>query len=103
MPAKDACYVLVRTSTEAFDLYGRIRDAGVPARVAPAPHGMQACCGTSVMLEPADVERARAVIDEAPYPIERIVRVAGAVDPLAISSVKGVSPSMLRRPHRFLG
>ena len=81
MPAKDACYVLVRTSTEAFDLYERIRDAGVPARVAPAPHGMQACCGTSVMLEPADVERARAVIDEAPYPIERIVRVAGAVDP----------------------
>lgn len=81
MPAKDACYVLVRTSTEAFDLYERIRDASVPARVAPAPHGMQACCGTSVMLEPADVERARAVIDEAPYPIERIVRVTGAVDP----------------------
>ena len=81
MPAKDACYVLVRTSTEAFDLYERIRDAGVSARVAPAPHGMQACCGASVMLEPADVERARAVIDEAPYPIERIVRVAGAVDP----------------------
>ena len=27
MPAKDACYVLVRTSTEAFDLYERIRDA----------------------------------------------------------------------------
>ena len=67
--------MLVRTSTEAFDLYERIRDAGVPARVAPAPHG------TSVMLDPADVDRARAVIDEAPYPIERIVRVAGAVDP----------------------
>ena len=50
MPAKDACYVLVRTSTEAFDLYEHIRDAGVLARVAPAPHGMQACCGTSVML-----------------------------------------------------
>ena len=42
---------------------------------------MQACCGTSVMLDPADVDRARAVIDGAPYPIERIVCVAGAVDP----------------------
>ena len=65
----------------AHEYRERIRDAGVPARVAPAPHGMQACCGTSVMLDPADVDRARAVIDEAPYPIERIVRVAGAVDP----------------------
>lgn len=81
MPAKDACYVLVRTSTEAFDLYERIRAAGVPARVAPAPHGMQACCGTSVMLEPEDVDRARKVIEAAPYPIERIVRVTGAIDP----------------------
>lgn len=82
MAAKDACYVLVRTSTEAFDLYERIRSAGVPARVAPAPHGMQACCGTSVMLDPEDVDRARGVIDAAPYPIERIVEVAGAIDPL---------------------
>ncbi len=82
MPAKDASYVLVRTSTEAFDLYERIRAAGVPARVAPAPHGMQACCGTSVMLDPEDVERALRVIESAPYPIERIVEVAGAIDPL---------------------
>ena len=84
--------MLVRTSTEAFDLYERIRDAGVPARVAPAPHGMQACCGTSVMLDPADVDRARAVIDEAPYPIERIVRVAGAVDPSRDKSCYGLMP-----------
>lgn len=79
--AKDACYVLVRTSTEGFDLYERLTKAGVPARVAPAPHGMQACCGTSVLLDPEVVDAARAVIDVAPYPIERIVRVAGAIDP----------------------
>lgn len=81
MVAKDASYILVRTSTEAFDLYERIREAGIPARVAPAPHGMQACCGTSVMLDPAEVGRAQAVIDAAPYPIERIVRVEGAINP----------------------
>lgn len=54
LQAKDACYVLVRTSTEGFDLYQRLVDAGVPAR---------------------------PVIEVAPYPIERIVRVAGAIDP----------------------
>ena len=79
--AKDACYVLVRTSTEGFDLYQRLVDAGVPARVAPAPHGMQACCGTSVLLDPEVVDAARPVIEAAPYPIERIVRVAGAINP----------------------
>lgn len=79
--AKDACYVLVRTSTEGFDLYERLTKAGIFARVAPAPHGMQACCGTSVLLDPEVVDAARAVIDAAPYPIERIVRVAGAINP----------------------
>ena len=71
LQAKDACYVLVRTSTEGFDLYQRLVDAGVPARVAPAPHGMQACCGTSVLLDPEVVDAARLVIEAAPYPIVR--------------------------------
>lgn len=75
LQAKDACYVLVRTSTEGFDLYQRLVDAGVPARVAPAPHGMQACCGTSVLLD-------SEVVDAAPHPIERIVCVAGAINPV---------------------
>ena len=52
LQAKDACYVLVRTSTEGFDLYQRLVDAGVPARVAPAPHGMQACCALRCFLTP---------------------------------------------------
>lgn len=81
LQAKDACYVLVRTSTEGFDLYQRLVDAGVPARVASAPHGMRACCGTSVLLDPEVVDAARPVIEAAPYPIERIVRVAGAINP----------------------
>ena len=81
MVGKDACYVLVRTSTEAFALYEHLRAAKVPARVAPAPHGMQACCGTSVLLDPADVSAAQAVIDALQFPIERIVRVECAVNP----------------------
>lgn len=36
LQAKDACYVLVRTSTEGFDLYQRLVDAGVPAALRPA-------------------------------------------------------------------
>lgn len=81
LQAKDACYVLVRTGTEGFDLYQRLVDAGVPARVAPAPHGMQACCGTSVLLDSEVVDAARRAIEAAPHPIVRIVCVAGAIDP----------------------
>lgn len=36
LQAKDACYVLDRTSTEGFDLYQRFVDAGVPAALRPA-------------------------------------------------------------------
>lgn len=38
-------------------------------------------CGTSVLLDPEVVDAARPVIEAAPYPIERIVRVAGAINP----------------------
>lgn len=61
LQAKDACYVFVRTSTEGFDLYQRLVDAGVPARVAPAPHGMQACCGT---LRPATLNTRLPIVRE---------------------------------------
>lgn len=69
LQAKDACYVLVRTSTEGFDLYQRLVDAGVPACVAPASHGMQARCGASVLLDLEVVDAARPAIEVAPYPI----------------------------------
>ena len=36
LQAKDACYVLDRTSTEGFDLYQRFVDAGVLAALRPA-------------------------------------------------------------------
>ena len=82
LQAKDACYVLVRTSTEGFDLYQRLVDAGVPACVAPASHGMQARCGASVLLDLEVVDAARPATEVTPYPIERIVRVAGAINPV---------------------
>lgn len=95
MPAKDACYVLVRTSTEAFDLYERIRDAGVPARVAPAPHGMQACCGTSVMLEQPMWSVRVLLLTRRRIPLNGLCVLRVRSTPLATSSVKGVLPSML--------
>ena len=35
----------------------------------------------SVLLDPEVLDAARPVIEAAPYPIERIVRVAGAINP----------------------
>lgn len=39
--------------------------------------------GTSVLLDPEVVDAARPVIEAAPYPIERIVRVRGRHQPCA--------------------
>lgn len=79
--AKSAWYVLVRSHTEGFELYNRMKADGIPARIAPAPHGLQACCGMSLMLDEEHVEDARRFIEEASFPIERIVEVDNAIDP----------------------
>lgn len=81
MTAGDAYYVLVRNHTEGFDLHGRLRRRGLDVRIAPAPHGLQACCGMSILVRPADKEAVCAAIAEEGVPIEDVVKVAGAIDP----------------------
>ena len=41
-----------------------------------------ACRRVAALLDPEVVDAARRVIEAAPYPIERIVRVAGAINPV---------------------
>lgn len=75
-----AWYVLVRSHTEGLGLYRQLRGAGFPVRIAPVPHGLQACCGMSVLVGEAEVDAVRAFMDRENCPYEDVVRVERAID-----------------------
>lgn len=77
-----AYYILVRNHSEGFELRSRLREENIDVRIAPAPHGVQACCGMSLVLtDEQETERARLFIEEHDLPIEGIVKVENAFDP----------------------
>lgn len=81
MAGKAAWYVLVRSHTDGFALLEALRAQNVSARVAPAPHGVQACCGMSLLIDSSQVEAVRAIIEAGPTPAEGIIEVENAIDP----------------------
>lgn len=77
-----ASYVLVRNHSEGFELLAMLKKEGVQARIAPAPHGVRACCGMSLVLSGREeTERVRSLVEESGFPIEGIVEVENAFDP----------------------
>lgn len=64
--ASDAewCYILVSSSTEGWELFDHIRQADIPARIAPVPRGIQACCGMCIRTEAMDAPRAERVAEQ---------------------------------------
>ena len=74
-------YALVDSATEGFAAYQALRAAGFDVRIAPAPRGVQACCGMSIAFgDPAEVEAARYVAAERGLAITEFVQVAGSRD-----------------------
>ncbi|MCI1655344.1 MAG: DUF3343 domain-containing protein [Lachnospiraceae bacterium] len=57
-------YILFETYTQGMVLYDLLREEKIPARISPAPRVLQkeVGCGMSLLLQPEDVERARACI-----------------------------------------
>lgn len=78
--SRAAWYVLVSSHTEGLGLYRRLRSAGFAVRIAPVPHGLQACCGMSVLVGEAEVDAVRAFMDRENCPYEDVVRVEHAID-----------------------
>lgn len=77
-----AVYILVRNHSEGFELLAKLKGEGIRARIAPAPHGVRACCGMSLVL--ADREQAgrvRSFLEDVKFPVEGIVEVENAFDP----------------------
>lgn len=59
-------YILFANHEQGLYLHELLDGAGIPNRIAPAPRAIQGklSCGISLMLEPEDVEAARACIEE---------------------------------------
>ena len=80
--AKSAFYVLVNSSTEGLALYRALRGRGLAVRIAPAPHGVVACCGMSLAIDPAEMPAVREALDADPaLRYDRVVEVVDAIDP----------------------
>ena len=76
-------YVLVHSSTEGLALFRGLRERGCRVRIAPAPRGHTACCGMSVMVDPADMPAVRAALDGDPaLAYDRVIELANTIDPL---------------------
>ncbi|MDO5023237.1 DUF3343 domain-containing protein [Slackia piriformis] len=76
-----AHYVLVRSHTEGFQLHGALRKAGFNVHIAPAPHGVQARCGMSILVKTDESKVVRAFIEEQRLPIEGMIEIENAINP----------------------
>lgn len=74
-------YALVDSAAEGFAAYQALRGGGFDVRIAPAPRGVQACCGMSVAFgDPTEVDAARGFAAERGLAITKFVQVVGVRD-----------------------
>ena len=75
-------YVLVNSATEGMELYRHLKACGARARIAPVPRGLTACCGTSLLVEPDDIDAVRSALAVEGAPTyDRIVELENRIDP----------------------
>lgn len=78
----DRYYILVEGATQALALFAYLRQRECPCRIAPTPHGAQACCGTSIMIEPPHRERAEQLLQAHDAPAyESMIKIENAISP----------------------
>lgn len=74
-------YALVDSATEGFAAYQCLRACGFNVRVAPAPRGVQACCGMSVLVcDAREVGAVRKAVRREGLAVTEFVLVAGTCD-----------------------
>lgn len=66
--ADTAFYILVDSTTAGMALYTYLRAADCPVRISPAPRGLQACCGVSLLAEPEAMPSIRMALDSPDAP-----------------------------------
>lgn len=78
----DRYYILVEGATQALALFKYLRECECPCHIAPTPHGAQACCGTSIMVEPPYREQAEQLLHAHGAPAyEAMIKIENAISP----------------------
>lgn len=89
MSAKLNYYVLVSSYTQAMKIQESLREAKVPSRVSPTPHAIQGIvgCGVSILLQPEDLEAAKACLESKCMEYHSIVPLECQINPHRIPHV----------------
>ena len=75
------CYVLFSSHTDAMELYGLVRSAGLGARVSTTPRQARSCCGVALLIGCDDAVRIEGIAHDNDVPIEGIVPLPNQINP----------------------
>lgn len=74
-------YILFANYEQGLKLHNLLTEDGVKNRIAPAPRAIQGelSCGMSLLIEPADLEAAKACIEKTQGEYHSIVLLEGQI------------------------
>ena len=75
------CYVLFASHTDAMQLYGLARAAGLDARISTTPRQARSCCGVALLVNRDDAVAVERVAIENGVPFEDIVPLPNQINP----------------------
>lgn len=67
-------YILFEDRDQGMDMHVRLDEAGLPNRIAPAPHALRGelSCGISLMIDPDQIKAVQTFVDIHHLPYHRI-------------------------------
>lgn len=76
-------YILFANYTHGLALKELLKEAGVPARIAPTPRSIQGelSCGMSLLLKAEDIDAARACMEQNQAEYHSIVEMPCQINP----------------------
>ena len=75
------CYVLFASHTDAMQLYGLARSAGLGARISTTPRQARSCCGVALLVANEEALAIQMVAEENGVPYEDIVPLPNQINP----------------------
>lgn len=74
-------YVLFPNHDNGMRLYRKLKEEGVRAVIAPTPRSASRCCGISLLVQEADLDRIRSCVRENHIEILDIAAVKKDINP----------------------
>ena len=75
------CYVLFASHTDAMQLYGLARAAGIGARISTTPRQARSSCGVALLVDCGEAVAVEALAHEREVLIEGVVPLPNQIHP----------------------